>query len=400
MAEIMIEIAYNRQEEVLEVRWFKGTQPHPRYNVRYKLIMQYAAAVREALQELVDAGRAKKSHDYGRLTRKLAEQGHELYKALFFGPTLADRNQATKVQNWISQYLLAGQHRFTFLVSSKVQVPWGLIYDQPVPDDEGNSDPDSKKITHFWCQKYSAVTQYFGIPPIGIDKPWPGTSFNLLLGADENVWTTAFASLEAIEQSVLEEHLGKQTPPFKFKTIFDTWIMNHSTGKPYGLLSFFCHASGTSLCIGAEDLSATLFEQRFARDEPSDTAPPTLVFLAGCETAIGELDEGFLEATGGPGFCGFIGTEAKVPDIFTLAFFTEFVARFYASGQNVGKVMDELREKHWPLSLVFSVCCPHDLTLEAPDLHTRRVRANVNALLKRDINLSLRQISSASPVGI
>jgi hypothetical protein len=131
---------------------------------------------------------------------------------------------------------------------------------------------------------------------------------------------------------------------------------------PPGLLSFFCHASGTDLLIGAETLSATDFERKFARNEIK-TCPPTLVFLAGCRTAIGSLAAGFLEATSGPGFCGFIGTEVLVPDIFTLRFLAQFLDHLFASGRSVSEVMQDLRREHWPLSLVFSICCTGELRL-------------------------------------
>jgi hypothetical protein len=75
------------------------------------------------------------------------------------------------------------------------------------------------------------------------------------------------------------------------------------------------------------------------------------------------LNDGFLAVTCGPGFCGFIGAEAKIPDIFTLRFVTQFIDWFYASGETIEHVMRTLRKAHLPLSLAFSLSCARDLRL-------------------------------------
>jgi hypothetical protein len=74
------------------------------------------------------------------------------------------------------------------------------------------------------------------------------------------------------------------------------------------------------------------------------------VFLNGCHTAVGE----FLEATGGDGFCGFIGTETVVPYLFAHRFGAALMSLLY-SGHPLISIMDRLREQHWPLSLVYGL---------------------------------------------
>jgi hypothetical protein len=108
-------------------------------------------------------------------------------------------------------------------------------------------------------------------------------------------------------------------------------------------------------------VSSDDFEERFVSNEDS---PPTLVFLAGCNTAVGELNNGFFKVTAGVGYCGFVGTEVKVPDIFTLRFVAHFFDRFFSTGESVAQVLQALRMQHWPLSLVFSVCCASNFRLE------------------------------------
>src|SRR5204863_10056483 len=82
---------------------------------------------------------------------------------------------------------------------------------------------------------------------------------------------------------------------------------------------------------------------------------PCVVFLNGCSTATGHPDGAFLEATGQPGMCGFIGTETVVPDVFALRFSLSFLSQFLQGGRSVSDIMHELWVRHFPLSLVYSI---------------------------------------------
>ena len=83
--------------------------------------------------------------------------------------------------------------------------------------------------------------------------------------------------------------------------------------------------------------------------------------MNGCQTAIGApnkaFDDGFMEVTGQLGFCGFIGTEAKIPDLFAMRFAADFFFHLLYDEMTVGEIMDKLRRDHWPLGLVYSSCC-------------------------------------------
>jgi hypothetical protein len=85
------------------------------------------------------------------------------------------------------------------------------------------------------------------------------------------------------------------------------------------------------------------------------------VFLNGCHTAIGSSNEGgFLEATAHPGFCGFVGTEAEVPDIFALRLANAFLAELIYTGSTAMDAMKKVRRDYWPLSLAYSLSCHPD----------------------------------------
>ena len=67
-----------------------------------------------------------------------------------------------------------------------------------------------------------------------------------------------------------------------------------------------------------------------------------------------------MEATARTGYCGFIGTEAKIPDVFALRFANAFLTRLIYSGKKAITVMNELRGDFWPLSLAYNLSCQPD----------------------------------------
>jgi hypothetical protein len=190
------------------------------------------------------------------------------------------------------------------------------------------------------------------------------------------VWDSANGLLFDDDKACLDRLLRPlDQPKFSFAELENTWQKKND--PPYALLCFYCHASGNQLCIGEETRSHSVFAPTFSRSG-SHRRPPTLVFLAGCETAVADLDSGYLGATSGPGYCGFIGTEVKVPDVFTLGFLACFLDRFYRGGHSVAEVLHRLRAEHWPLSLVFSMCCARDLRVAPHPAPARDERERQN----------------------
>ena len=64
-----------------------------------------------------------------------------------------------------------------------------------------------------------------------------------------------------------------------------------------------------------------------------------------------------MEATAYRGYCGFIGAEGKIPDVFALRFANAFLTRLIYTGKTAGAIMDELRRDFWPLSLAYNLSC-------------------------------------------
>src|SRR5262249_23538509 len=153
MTDIVVNIIHVSDEGLLKVAWFQGKQTPGggAYHVGYSRIVERSKAVRDALQDLVDAGAAKRYTEYNDLVRKLAAAGFRLYEALFFGVTELDRTTAKRARDWLERNLRPLDDNITFRLPSRIHFPWGLIYDQAVTRD---TDP-SKFKENFWCQKFS-----------------------------------------------------------------------------------------------------------------------------------------------------------------------------------------------------------------------------------------------------
>lgn len=379
MADITVRFFNDEGNGTLKVTWSKGAKDQEPFSISTSLITQRADSVRDALQDLVEAGRTGQHDQYDDMVRTLAQAGHELYEALFFGEDDEDRRKANHARSWVENKLASDQDVITFNFPSRKHFPWGLIYDRLVT----NETAPAELRKHFWCVKYSATTHYFVNLPEWEENSWPAENFGLLFGADETIWTTTSSKLNELEKRKLFSLLGQPPKPeFALAELSGKWRDKEREIK-HGLLTFYCHAAEDELEIGGKRLTSADFKQMFARSNRDD-APPTLVFLAGCRTAVGRLNNGYFKGTAGPGFCGFIGTEVKVPDVFTLRFLARFLDRLFCSGQTLRQVMQEMRLQHWPLSLAFSVCCS-DLRLIPP----------AGAIpMEHDLNLSNETVSS------
>ena len=333
--------------------WQDPQWPERHYHVDAAVLEDTAKDVRKALQDLVDDARNKLS--LGPALKKLATAGSALQKAIFLttGRGIPD-------STYIRDQHLPSRNDWTLLISvnQRVYIPWGLAYDgdpDALPD-----DPDAGAITPalyagFWALKYQVCTLHEIIDPSGVRRPRANDEVQMLTIVNQPVWDTAVKNIPPAEVAMFNGTLARSEPPIasseeffkKFKKLY----------RGIDLLYVYCHANGTKLALGGDDdISVTKFQMNLYYDD-REPHPPCLVFLNGCQTAIGAERGGFMKATGGPGFCGFIGTEAKVPDLFALRFAARFFSLLLYEELTVAEILDRLRNAHFPLGLVYSTCC-------------------------------------------
>jgi hypothetical protein len=360
MADYTVELEWDRDSAKWKVAWCDRHYIKGFYFVSDQRLREYSEDVQTALQNLISAVRDQRKAEYPKFLRDVAAKGHDLYRAFFIGSATVYESEALRLKTWVMEKLVAQQDTITFCVRDRIHIPWGLFYDR---DPGQQIDPGG-----FWCMKYNVGAHYFNCAADGVEREWHPDEFPLLFAAHEALWTEQFGATEVADKEWRNRLERLLRPIEQPRFLLDELVRLWGTGKnnaPYGLLTFYCHSNKKLLCIGEDMISASKFSDIFSRARGGNT-PPTLVFLAGCETAVGDLDAGFLEETSGTGFCGFIGTEVKVPKRLTLEFLSDFLAEVYGSGGSVFKVMRDLRDKHWPHSLVFSMCCARDLRLKAP----------------------------------
>jgi len=350
----------------LQINWRYEGKRRRQYHIDKQNIFSDGDKARIALQALIDAWRKGQRENYATLLRAVALQGFQLYTDIVFAVgDQTEKDNAAWTKDWLASTIDPRQDTLTFRVIEGIYVPWGLVYDDPNIKNPGNE----AVLESFWCMKYNVATNLMDLMANGVEKPWPTDDMPVLFGAHQDIWQATRAKLRNPDK----EHLLKllhpvDQPKFSLDDLADLWGSRRAENKPFGLFCLLCHASGTGICIGVDEANTighSRFAQRFERYDIHDK-PPTLVFIAGCQTAVGDLDSGFLQATSNSGYCGYIGAEVKVPDLFTLGFLSEFLERFYAGGRTVGDVMRELRREHWPLSLAFSMGCARELCLAVP----------------------------------
>src|SRR2546423_10022500 len=103
MTDYVADIVADTDDGVFKITWTCGnTVPGgSHYHVSIELIKERAKGVRQKLQELVDAGRAKKYAEYDKYVGAVATEGFKLYEALFFGDEPQDKRVASRAREWL-----------------------------------------------------------------------------------------------------------------------------------------------------------------------------------------------------------------------------------------------------------------------------------------------------------
>jgi hypothetical protein len=344
----------------LKFRWrFKDQSLGRPYSVDLGDLKKRAKAVRKKLFELIADVRAKKSP--GPRLKELAREGKLLYDKMFWS---VDPGNAWAADARSRVQELTGPIRAQFEVDRLIHIPWGLLYDgdpQALPDDPGPppDDPGSSPFNpatcgpevyqNFWCMKYSVATIYHdNPPPRGVVGPLDASSFCVLPLLNKGVLDRTRPELKTIESDALNKFL--QNPRYTRSAFLNA---SDVLKDRHGLLYFLCHANGEQLALDTEEIDPVDFDT--LKPNGLDQSTACLVFLNGCDTAVGASDSGFLKATCRSGFYGFIGTETKVPDLFALRFGLAFLREFLCGGEPLYKVVRGLRDRHWPLSLLYSL---------------------------------------------
>ena len=324
------------------------------YYLARQQVKETVGKIRKELEALTNEYLYNPDPQYSPIMRKLAKEGNTLNFLLFEGAAGQESvDKAQKVKRWLNG--LEGTIRLNISVSSSVHIPWTLVFDEDpelIPDGTINIDD----YQGFWGQKYSISVLFSGMSPKELKNPRKRSTFKVISALNNVEYKNAFSNLKEKEiqylNSLLDRPLGKT---FEWSACKKQW---EKLGQEDCLLNIFSHATGKELELSDKDcLNVIKFRQLFRRENlnESDKECYCFMFLNGCSTAVGDLDNSFINATSEqPGFCGFVGAEASLPAEFAIRFGGAFLSQVLDGGTTVQLALKGLHRQHWPLSILYN----------------------------------------------
>lgn len=275
--------------------------------------------------------------EFPQLLQNLAREGDSMRHSFFKGAKGLDRGD--KMQT------LFASAKVTFVLQRGVKVilPWGLMFTLPASDIATLTRAQLR--AGFWSERHKVSVMYRYSD--GCLHPPPAE-----ISADATKLLSAFHP-GALRYADPEHDVA-------WPHEFDAWdsLFNFvaSNREASWLMYFFCHANNNALYL--RDPEDPLIPDLFVANL-SDRSRGGLVFLNGCQTAVVQRGRSWQEATHSEGLAGCIATEAIVPTRFAWKFGRDFM-HLLASGVTPEDAMAQLRQRHWPLSLLYSLYCVPD----------------------------------------
>ncbi len=335
------------------------------YCVNRDRVRQASQTVRDILQ-LVATEYQDDQASYAAYLQPLAYAGHLLKGALFY-PT--DNTDVDPLLKYLEG--LPPATPLTIFSDSSVQVPWNFVFS----GDAQTLPPATQKIqdfASFWTSRFKIRIRFINteLPPRG---PINRASVKTLCALHRSRFRAA--------ERVLEEHVDL-APKIER-------LLNHEVGTTAdwndcrekwkqiadsdSVLYIFAHSDGQKLYLKEEkdihdindrfryELDTNGFHTTFKKRNAETN---TICFINGCRTADGELGNGFLSVTSGPGFHGFIGSEAEISNKHATRYAVEFLSELIDNGRSVDQAFEQVRSVCFPMSLWYSCYAHPEFKLE------------------------------------
>jgi hypothetical protein len=344
----------------LKIVW-NDEQAWPTYNISRSAVENASRRIRDVLKGLVQAALGGQLAGSGEILKNLARDGALLYETLF--AATEGRPYADRVRRYYSHH---EPFRLRFSVETSVFAPWGLVY--PAGADEVERLPAMENIADlgpyekFWCISRELATVYDRIPQDAAGRGYDSSSLGIMRVMNRETFDEVKAKVGLASEVEILEWLDAAAPPIV--TAKDLRLAWKGRGAKTGLLYFYCHANATRLALSEIEQiesSELLVTLSGATREPNTSG--CLLVMNGCSTAVGDPKGDFMVAASQEGLCGFIGTEADVPDIFALRFSLALLDLLFREGLTISVAMLRLYRSHFPLSLLYGLYAHPDFRM-------------------------------------
>jgi hypothetical protein len=340
----------------LKISWAEDHWHPPAYTVSRSLVSEATLRVREVLNRISAAYMSSPEADYRPLLPELAEAGADL-SAELFDALEGDRRTAEEARALVAEpRATKDKLGLTIHSDASIHIPWGFVYF----DDPYNMPKLTGEITDFsgfWSDKFSISTHFNSYNRMP-SSTRPRSRFRILLALHKGLHKSAEEELADEQKACFERLQGYEVGAFvDWEVCRRKW---QEISKHDSVLYVYGHSDGTMIELDPKvssmsKLGAVRFHN-FFRKANGESA--SIFFINGCLTAAGREHNGFLRVTSMPGFFGFIGTEAKVPNKFATEYGIEFMSSLCEMGCSVQETYEDLRRRLFPLSLMYS-CFAH-----------------------------------------
>lgn len=356
----IIHLTVSKQDDdELKICWLLKGYPCGPYAISLARMENLAIECRQKLEALTKLFLEAPNPDYTAALHNLAATGSGMFYELFGGNDPS--RTASQAQNHLAN---AGANAIIRVgTDSSCHIPWALVCDANLKPKRDKSS-DVGNFGCFWGLRHSVSVLYGGMDFFDFRRPRSRVDYKMMfvLNAQEIANLRPYLSAEEDRYftDLISADVGDVDSWDDAETKWQTITHRDS------LIFVYCHSNGLNLRLEDTDINVSNFERTFRKRSSAGMGPSSssLYFLNGCSTANGNKDNGFASASVAPGFCGFIGTEAKVPSEFAMRFGMAFLYHLVERGWRVQDIMDKLRVKHWPLSLLYTNCAHPDYYVE------------------------------------
>lgn len=340
------------------------------YSVGAVALNKAAEAVRQELETLSYWAINRDPATRRARLKSLVAAGKSLHFRLFHDP--ARGTEIKELKQWIADEYRDGDRQLTIQADPSLSIPWGLVYDDATPapghageplasasDEISAASGEMAEFGNFWSLRHSLSASTQVRPRSKLTRP--RCNFGLLSLVNAEVEQAIETALGGSRYRQLCE-----TPPVGVAhSLARCHELIESTDRSDILLHFLGHHSDQELDLGrgekvSFDEFALLLDDLAQHATDLKASPYGLLFLNGCESAVGDGDYSLRREAMRSELCGVIATESTVRTNFAADFGYRFLAAMVVEGKTVSDAMSDLRHDPtlWPESLLYG-CYAH-----------------------------------------